>query len=52
LIVALPAQLKLIQNRHYSRKVIAYAPYVETIDGMKLSFHAKACAEAYKKANK
>jgi hypothetical protein len=28
--------------------LIAYEPYLETIDGKKLSFHAKACADAYK----
>lgn len=27
---------------------IAYEPYTETIGGKKLSFHAKACAEALK----
>ena len=29
--------------------IIAYEPYVEVIDGKKVPFHAKACAEAYKK---
>jgi hypothetical protein len=27
--------------------IIAYEPYYETIGGKKLSFHAKACADAF-----
>jgi flavoprotein len=27
---------------------VAYEPYYENINGKKLAFHAKACAEAYK----
>jgi hypothetical protein len=27
---------------------IMYKPYAETIDGKKLKFHAKACADAFK----
>ena len=32
--------------------VISYEPYSETIQGNKLAFHSKACAEALKQEEK